>query len=535
MPDHRQAACRPQAQAIPLAAPAPVESRLGDRDWRLNHLYRIADKAGLDVPFEMNWAQRRLFERMWYFNVVLKARQLGVSSFVLLFMLDACLFNSNVRAGVLAATREDGERLLAEKVRYAWRRLPEPLRAAVPLAVDRVDELGFANGSSIRAVGNLRGGTLQYLLITEFGRLSAHFPAKAAEVRAGALNAVQAGQFIFVESTAEGREGAFYDLCQQAQKLDRQGPGGAGGVLTALDPRFHFFPWWRHPDYRLEGAEASAIEPGEARYFEQVEKLTGARFSAPQRAWYVHKKRQQGERMRAEFPSTPEEAFEQAIEGAYFAAEMVRARRDGRLCRVPVEPMLPVSSFWDLGVDDHTAIWLHQRLGREDRFVGYYENAGEGLAHYAAWLRQWQAEKGAVFETHYLPHDVEVTSLSTGQSRRRTLEGLGVRPIRTVARTRSVADDIQATRNALARCWFDETACGEGIRRLEEYRREWNAARGVWADRPRHDAASHGADAFRAFAVGYRPAAGPGQGAPAGRAVDGYAILEHGRAVGSSW
>ena len=240
------------------------------------------------------------------------------------------------------------------------------------------------------------------------------------------------------------------------------------------------------------------------------------------------KKRQQGQRMAAEFPSTPEEAFEQAIEGAFFATEMARARREGRVCRVPIEPSLPVSSFWDLGVDDHTAVWLHQRMGKEDRFVGYHEGSGEGLAHYAGWLRQWQADKGAVFEAHYLPHDIEVTSLSTGQSRRRTLEGLGVRPIRTVARTKSLADDIQASRNALARCWFDETACAEGVRRLEEYRREWNAALGVWADRPRHDVASHGADAFRAFAVGYRPAVD----APRAEVADaGYAILDHGAAA----
>ena len=284
-PGARQPGVRPPP-APPLAARSAglVDSRLGSREWRLNHLYRITDKAGLDVPFEMNWAQRRLFERLWYVNVVLKARQLGVSTFLLLFMLDACLFNSNVRAGVLAATREDGERLVTEKVRHAWRSLPDALREAVPLTVDRVDELGFANGSSIRAVGNLRGATLQYLLVTEFGRMAARFPAKAEEVRAGALNAVEAGQFIFVESTAEGREGAFYEMCRQAQTLEQRGsliaPGSLNlpGSLNPLEPRFHFFPWWKHPDYRLEVGEGWREEPEEARYFEKVEKLTGTAF-----------------------------------------------------------------------------------------------------------------------------------------------------------------------------------------------------------------------------------------------------------------
>lgn len=498
-----------------------IESRLADREWRLNHLYRIADKTGRDTAFEMNWAQRRLYSRLWYFNVVLKARQLGISSFVLLFMLDACLFNSNMAAGILAGTREDSERLLRDKVRFAYERLPYALREALPLTVDRVDELRFGNGSSIRAVNNLRGTTLQYLLISEFGRMSARFPDKAAEAQSGALNTVQAGQFIFVESTAEGRDGAFYEICQRAQSLSEK-----GAVLTPLDPKFHFFPWWRHPDYRL--AEAGEPEQDDdRRYFDRLEATTGTRLSKEQRNWYCQKKRQQGDRMKQEYPSTPEEAFEQAAGGSFFATELARLRQDKRLCSVPVEPGLPVRSFWDLGIDDHTAIWLHQRFGKEDRFVAYYENAGEGLAHYADWLRRWQDQKGIAFEAHYLPHDVEVTSLSTGESRRRTLEQLGVRPIRTVPRTKSLADDIHAARTALARCWFDERSCGDGVKRLQDYRREWNAARGVWHDRPRHDASSHAADAFRCFAVGYRP---KGE-APSQRVEDRYDILGYGSAA----
>ena len=130
---------------------------------------------------------------------------------------------------------------------------------------------------------------------------------------------------------------------------------------------------------------------------------------------------------------------------------------------------------------------------------------GEGLKAYADALKRLRDEEGYHFGEHYLPHDVEVRSLSTGKTRKATLEGLGVRPIRVVPRTDDVADGIQAVRNALGSCWFDRERCADGIRALDAYRKEFDPKLGTFRNRPRHDWASHGADAFRTFAVGYRP------------------------------
>ena len=59
---------------------------------------------------------------------------------------------------------------------------------------------------------------------------------------------------------------------------------------------------------------------------------------------------------------------------------------------------------------------------------------------------------------------------------------------------------------------------------LKNYRKEWDDERGVWRDRPRHDAASHGADAFRSFAMTYRDikveAKPEGRRDPAGRLLE---------------
>jgi hypothetical protein len=83
----------------------------------------------------------------------------------------------------------------------------------------------------------MRSGTLQCLHVSEYGQLCAKFPDKAREVRTGALNTVQAGQVVFIESTAEGKEGHFYELCEAAQSKQR-----IGMPLTSLDFKFHFFP-----------------------------------------------------------------------------------------------------------------------------------------------------------------------------------------------------------------------------------------------------------------------------------------------------
>ncbi len=483
-----------------MASPTAAE-RLGDRRRRLENLYWIRDKAGIKVRFRMNRAQAALFDGMHHLNLILKARQLGFTTFLQLYMLDACLFNSDTNAGTIAHTLDDAIEIFDHKIKFAYDALPEGLKAARPARRDSARKLAFANGSSIRVGTSLRSGTYQYLHISEFGKICATAPAKAREIRTGALNTVQAGQVIWIESTAEGQDGDFYALVSQARRRAAE-----GRRLTPMDFKFFFFPWHRDPDYRLE-AHGVEIAPAMERYFESLAADHGIRLDAAQRAWYAKKAESQGDDMGREYPSVPDEAFAAAVEGSYFAAAMARARREGRIGRVPFEPTVPVHTFWDLGIDDETAIWFHQRVGLENRFIGYLADAGEGLAHYAGELRRLQDRHGWLYGTHHLPHDVEARSLSTGRTRRATLEGLGVRPIRTVPRATNIADDIEAVRGAIASCWFDAAGCADGIKALDNYRREFDAKLGTFKNRPRHDWASHGADAFRTFAVGFRPPA----------------------------
>lgn len=202
------------------------------------------------------------------------------------------------------------------------------------------------------------------------------------------------------------------------------------------------------------------------------------------------------------YPHIWEGEYKRIVEGAYFADLMTTARTGGRITSVPYDPALPVNTFWDLGMSDQNTIWLHQQVGKEHRFIDYYANHGEGLAHYAKTLK----ELPYVYGTHYLPHDAEVRELTTGKHRREVLESLGVKPVEVVPRIAAIAEGIEMVRQILPLCWFDADKCGQGIKCLVSYRQEYDEEKNTFKPRPVHDWASHGADSFRQFAQGYRGA-----------------------------
>src|SRR5215213_1629632 len=116
----------------------------------------------------------------------------------------------------------------------------------------------------------MRSGTLQYLHVSEFGKICAQAPEKAREIVTGALNTVEAGQFVVIESTAEGQEGAFYEMTQRARAR-----AAAGSSLTPLDYKFHFFPWWQEEAYSLQDG-AVVIGAEDERYFERLAELASS-------------------------------------------------------------------------------------------------------------------------------------------------------------------------------------------------------------------------------------------------------------------
>ena len=193
-------------------------------------------------------------------------------------------------------------------------------------------------------------------------------------------------------------------------------------------------------------------------------------------------------------------SFDAAVKGAIYAKEIDAARQDGRVTGVPYEPLLPVDTFWDLGVGDATAIWFAQSTrGGEVRLIDYYEATGEGLPHYADVLKR----KGYSYGKHWAPHDIQVRELASGRSRLETAASMGIRF--DVVPSVSFDDGIHAARMLFPRCWFDAKKCDAGLEALTHYRKDYNTRIREFKSSPVHDFASHGSDAFRYCAVAQQP------------------------------
>ena len=198
-----------------------------------------------------------------------------------------------------------------------------------------------------------------------------------------------------------------------------------------------------------------------------------------------------------EYAQEYECSFDAAVLGAYWGKEIAKLEEQGRITHVPYDPDLQVHTAWDLGIADSTVIWFIQenRSSGEFRVIDVLKGEGEGLAWYAKQLQ----DRPYVWGNHYLPHDVKVRELTTGQSRLEKLEQFGIRA--TVCRELPVEDGIQAARMLLPKCWFDREKCGTGVEALKMYRRRFDDRRQEYQLRPLHDWTSHYADAFRYFAV----------------------------------
>lgn len=458
--------------------------RLASKEWRLSNLYKIKDKYGNVVDFELNWAQQELL-KPHYLNLILKARQLGVTTFFSILFLDTCLFNDNINAAIIADNKNVSREIFIDKVKFAYDALPEWVRGMTKAYRDNANELRFSNGSVFRVGTSLRGGTLQLLHITEFAKTCVENPKKADEIMSGALNTLQAGQFCTIESTARGKDGHFYDMCVNAMKIQAEGK-----ALGSLDWKFWFFPWWKESNYYID--QPDIIIPKDLKdYFMDLEKNHGIILNDGQKAWYAKKAETQGEDMKREFPSTPEEAFETANEGYYFAKLIARARHEKRICHIPHDTHVQQFCSWDIGWNDATALWVFQVVGKEIHFLDYYENSGEALEHYVKWIKKRPYD----IAKHFLPHDSAGKSAATGKCYADYAREMGLKcEILKCEQNKLV--DIEMVRHVLPRCFFDIEKTEKGIKCLENYKKEWNDKLGCYRERPLHDWSSHGTDSF---------------------------------------
>lgn len=510
----------PHIAAHPTMIPtdeAELARCLMDPEWRLfsGCLYQIIVKGepikndkgevvdegdSFVMPFQPNRAQRRFILRLWHRNLILKARQLGFTTLIAIMWLDHALFNGNQRCGMIAQDRETAEAIFRDKVVFAYDHLPEEIRQRFPLARASTKELLFAhNNSSLRVATSVRGGTIHRLHVSEFGKICAKFPHKAVEVVTGSFQAVPLSGIIVVESTAEGQDGEFYKMCQRAQALVT-----GSFKLTASQYRFHFYAWWQDPSYRMDAAGV-VITRELHDYFDEIQELMGCTIDSGQRAWYVEKLNNDfagaEDQMWREYPSTPQEAFQQSTKGNYYAAQLVLVRKRGGITTLPVLDA-PVFTFWDIGASDGTAIWFMQLVqdGGRDHFIDYYEEHDEDLRHYATELQK----RGYIYGGHFLPHDADHKKLGDyNKSAKEQLQGLlPGHKFFIVPRVTELMTGIHTTRKHFKSAWFDLEGTKQGVERLAHYKKKYSTTEARYLDSTpdKSNGCSEGADAFRQWA-----------------------------------
>jgi phage terminase large subunit len=191
--------------------------------------------------------------------------------------------------------------------------------------------------------------------------------------------------------------------------------------------------------------------------------------------------------------------FDAAVEGAYYADALAQARREGRIGNVAADPLMQYRAFWDLGISDACTIWVAQFVGREVRVLDYYEADGQPLATHLAWLRA----RGYGEALCVLPHDGAQRDKVTGHRFEDHIRAAGFK-VDTVPNQGRGADmqRIETARRLFPSIWFNAATTGPGIDALAAYHEKRDEKRGIGLG-PKHNWASHGADAFGLMCVAY--------------------------------
>lgn len=465
------------------------EKTFGDQRWRLQNLYKIQTREGPVETFCMSKMQTSMYANRWYRNAILKVRQIGSSTLWCLVILDSCLFCPEpVRGGIIAQTNPDAAGLLAKCV-FAFDSMDAEVKEAFGLRLTKRTErhLKFANGSSIQAGITMRSGTVDFLLVSELGKLAAHFPNKAKEVINGSIPAIPDDGVVVVESTAEGHDGRFFDMIETAGEI-ADNPSRA---LGRADFNLHFFAWWDNPAYRTE--DPFEITEEDDSYFERL-RLRGIELTINQRWWWARNKRLYGDAMCQEYPSYREEAFQVGGKGLFLAKSMVDLEeKGGHIGDMHYNPDLPVVTSWDLGTN--TAIWIYQYWSPTHRvYLHYLEGEGGDFGYWKGELDKLSDAHGYRYAAHLFPWDGDHVKGMTG-TMKAFAELAGLENVETVP-MQPHKDQVRLACMMMSSSFFDLKGTLKGRKRIMGYRRRYDNTIADFIDEVVKNIASHGAEAW---------------------------------------
>lgn len=299
-----------------------------DQNWRLHNLYFIVTKDGDKQVFKMNRAQEHFYENYinvphpYHRHVILKSRQLGFTTFIDIFILDCILFNPNKEGIVIAHKVQDATEIFDKKIEFAIRNMAEDVKGAffkinhrsarkVQVVIDYGPDQGSTSSIAVAVSG--RSGTYHYVHISEFAKMCVAFPKRAEEVERGTFPTVPFDGFIFIESTAEGMAGRFYEMFQQnwltREKITPQ--------LSQVEFLPHFYNW-QYDDMEMkkiyECVPTSEMQECEIDWasYQEEHNLTDKEITYYYMKWLQFGGKTSPDAIKSlmqEYPTTEEEAF----------------------------------------------------------------------------------------------------------------------------------------------------------------------------------------------------------------------------------
>ena len=370
-------------------------------------------------------------------------RRCGKTTLCLNHLIKAALTNKNhnPRYAYIAPTYKQAKSIAFDFLKFYTKKIPGTKYNESELRCD------FINGARITLLSSenpdsIRGIYLDGCIIDEAAQIN---PALIDEVITPALSDRKG--FMVMCGTPKGMNNIFYDYYQKAQ----------------ADPKWFL--------YKAKASQTKIVDEEE---LENALSVMG----------------------KAKYDQEFECSFIGNIEGSIYGELVQEIDDKGQIGSVPYDPSLPVNTAWDIGYNDSTSIIFFQILNYQINIIETYEDDNEALPHYIKFLQ----DKDYIYDTHYGPHDLDVTEFSNGKTRREVASALGVR-FRLAPRL-ILEDGIHAVKMLLPRCRIDSDNCSDLLIALRHYHRKFNDKERIFKPKPVHDWSSHMMDALRCLATG---------------------------------
>lgn len=267
---------------------------------------KIVNKDGELVPLKFNYAQNKLYnvikqqceKKKPVRIIILKARQMGISTCVEAILNANTMLNFNMKTGIITHQSTATSNLF-KMSKIMYQSLPNKLKPHVlkdnqnELVFNNVDNTGLNSELKCMTAGSSgvgRSDTYKQLHLSEY----AFWPGDKKATLNGLLQAVPntPNSIVIIESTANGFD-HFKELWDDAI-------AGNSDFIPV------FFPWFKMPEYRIQYDGFSLTEDEEE--LKRIYNLDNEQLSW--RRWCIKNNCSNDiDMFKQEYPSNPEEAF----------------------------------------------------------------------------------------------------------------------------------------------------------------------------------------------------------------------------------